>query len=188
MSEKNEVVQPISSVEIDPTSGKKIMPNDKRGLGGEFATIDHEGNIKIPPMYLERAGITLPPNDEWVTEVELGGSDQLMRISTTQMRCENCRANFKTHDYYGRYLCTRCRDEAEFKRRLELRQLHNKWLLIFELTTDFDSYQEYIATRNILPPWVREQELLDKEIKLGRILTQTELNEFVAKWKEDDNA
>lgn len=187
MSEKKKAASTQGAIEIDATTGKKIMPNDKRGLGGEIATIDHEGNIKIPKMYLERAGITLPPNDEWVTEVELGGNDQFMRISTTQERCNTCRANYKTFDYRGEKLCARCRDFAEFQYRLELRQQHNKWMLILELTTDFDTYQEYIATRNILPPWVREQELLDKEIELGRILTQEELYDFVAKWKEANN-
>ncbi|MEC3013860.1 hypothetical protein P9Y11_22880 [Bacillus cereus] len=185
---QQEVTQPSSNIVIDEETGKKIMPNDKIGLSGAYLLVDHEGNVKIPKEYFERAGVTLPPNDEWLSEVEIGGADQFLRISTTQCRCENCRANYKTTKYTdGRQLCRRCYDEAEFQNRAKLRQQHSKWLLIFELTSTFDEYQEYIAVRNTLPSWVREQELMDHEIDLGRILTLDELLEYVAKWEVENN-
>lgn len=185
MENQNETTQPVKPIEIDPITGKKLMPSDKRGLENSlFALVDHEGNVKLPKEVLERAGIELPPNEEWITEVEIGGADQFVRVGTTQSRCENCRANYKTYEYYGKFLCSRCKDEAEFKRRLEIRQKHSKWLLIYELTTEFDTYQEYIGLRLMLPPWVREQDLVDYEISLGRILTYEELEKYVREWRE----
>ncbi|QWI73304.1 hypothetical protein ER45_030615 (plasmid) [Bacillus mycoides] len=190
MSEKQKATeQPKHNINIDEETGKKIMPNDKIGLSGAYLLVDHEGNVKIPKEYFERAGVTMPPNDEWLTEIEIGGADQFMRISTTQCRCENCRANYKTQKYKdGRELCRRCYDDAEFQDRLKLRQQHAKWLLLFELTSTFDEYQEYITVRNTLPPWVREQELLDHEIDLGRILTLDELVKYVKEWEASQSA
>jgi hypothetical protein len=182
MEREVEVIQPMNSIETDPTTGKKIMPYDKHGLVGNFTTLDHEGNVKLTRDFIDRAGVTLPPNDEWIALVEVGGSDQGISLRTTQTRCENCRANYKTFDYHGKQLCIRCRDDAEFRRRLVEREKHSKWLIVFEIMSDFDTYQEYIATRNKLPMWVRNQDLIDHELELGRILTQDELNEYVTTW------